>query len=37
MSNQDRCFREETDVLCKLIPLRHRAAYLNYSCLPRAP
>ena len=37
MSNQYRCFPEEAEGLFVPIPLRHRAAYLNYSCLPRAP
>lgn len=36
--SQDRRFLEETEITSAiLLPLRYRVAYLNYSCLPRAP
>lgn len=38
MISQDWRFRDDTnEVFTMPVPLRHQVAYLNYSCLPRAP
>ena len=37
MFSQIRGLHDDTAMSSVLQPMRHRLAYLNYSCLPRAP